>query len=90
MLRRLKNLYRSALSTELGGVGDEILRLQDQLEALIERYDRLQARIGMRQMRQDRSGAHGEDQLMQQLRDAAATRQRPLQPTEAGWPELEG
>lgn len=88
MIKRLRNLYRRALNTELGVVGDEILRMQDQVEAVIERFDRLQARIGMRQMRQERAAPlGGADPLEVQLRAAAASQGNPRGNGEH-WPEV--
>lgn len=89
MLKRLRNLYRRTLATELGVVGDEILALQDSLESLIDRFDRLQSRIGMRQMRQERAAAPGGGEpLEMQLRRAAANQGNPRGNGER-WPEQE-
>ena len=91
VIKRLRNLYRRALSTELGVVGDEILQVQDTVEALIERFDRLQARIGMRQMRQERAAApQMGDPLEERLRRAAANEDVPRGKSNGElWPDVE-
>lgn len=87
MLKRLRNLYRSALSNELGVVGDEILAVQDTVEALIERFERLQARIGMRELRRERASGKGDaDPLVAQLRSAQSLHAVP-RGGEQQWPE---
>jgi hypothetical protein len=86
MLKRLRNVYRRALSTELGVVGDEILAVQDTVEALIERFERLQARIGMRELRRERAApSGGADPLLGQLRAVASVQRDPRGGEQ--WPE---
>jgi len=74
------------LNTELGVLGDELQTAQDLVEELIERYERMRARLGMRELRSERAAAKdGEDPLEAKLRLAASSvaRSNPLPP----WPE---
>lgn len=87
MASLLRRMYRKALDTELGGVGDEIVELTDRLDALLKRYHALQVRIGMRTLRSSRREA-GDDDLEQVLRNEMAKEPKRA-PTPGGWPEIE-
>lgn len=83
-----RNAYRKLLDTELGVLGEEIAEAQDQLDALAERFGRLQAKVGMRQLRSERKGEA--DPLVEELRLAVAARGRPAKPNGGEqWPETD-
>ncbi len=83
----IRRMYRKLLDTELGGVGDELTQAQDQLDALTERFHRLQARVSMKDLRKERA-ARGEtdDGLVDELKLAL---QKKGNGAKSEWPELE-
>lgn len=71
MANLIRKLYRNALSKELGVVGDEIQQVAERLDALIERYERLRARIGMKELREQRGNKDVvDDDVVAELRAA--------------------
>lgn len=76
------------LHRELGVVGDELVAVQDTLETLIERYERLRARIGMKELRSERAAAKdGTDPLEDRLRAAVASVGNPRGNGGDRWPD---
>jgi len=84
----VRRLYRRVLNRELEVVGDELTAVQDTLETLIERYERLRARIGMKELRAERAaGKEGLDPLELRLRAAAGTVANPRRGNGDDWPD---
>lgn len=64
------------------------MAVQDTLETLIERYERLRARIGMRELRSERADVRGGvDPLEAKLRAAAAAEGIPRGNGGDRWPD---
>lgn len=84
-------MYGRLLDTEVGVLGDELVKAQDQLDALTDRFAKLQARVGMRDLRASRKGAgQNDDALIEELRAAAAARGKPAKSNGGEhWPEIE-
>lgn len=91
MIGALKRLYRNTLDRELGVVGEEIAALTDQLDALTERFQRLQARAGMKAIRDERFATSRPQMTDAELR--ALARPSPGSPPArrviSDWPEQE-